>query len=117
MEAQLAAQCSCVVEYNAVPQLATPPFRALRERYPYTFVQIVCCCDGAVLRERYEHRAHNGERHPGHLDHQRSEELAPTLLGGTTTPLDIDGLVIKVDTTDWNAVNYSQLLATVSAAM
>jgi hypothetical protein len=97
--------------------LATPEFLALRERYAYEPIQIVCHCDGSVLWERFKHRDASGERHPGHADQSSYAELAPLLLRGNTVPLGIGGHVIDLDTTDGNAVDYAALLATVRQAL
>ena len=117
MEAQLRAGCSCIVECNFSPALAMPEFVALRERYAYEPMEIMCHCDGPVLFERFKRRAEAGERHAGHVDHQSYAELAPLLLRGTTAPLGIGGQVIDVDTTDWNRVDYAALLAMVVQAL
>jgi predicted kinase len=117
MELQLRAGCSCIVECNFSPALATPEFQVLRERYTYKPIQIVCHCDGPVLWERFKRRAEAGERHAGHVDHASYAELAPTLLRGTTAPLGIGGLAIDIDTTDWNTIDYAALLATVKQAL
>jgi predicted kinase len=113
MEVQLRAGCSCIVECNFSPVLATPEFVALRERYTYEPIEIVCRCDGPVLWEWFKRRAGSGERHAGHVDHQSYDDLAPMLLRGTTAPLGIGGHVLDVDTTDWNRVDYAALVATI----
>lgn len=117
MEAQLQAGCPCIVECNFSPALATPEFVALRERYAYEPIQIVCRCDGPMLWERFKRRDASGERHAGHVDQASYAELAPLLLRGTTAPLGIGGHVIDVDTTDWNTVDYAALLATIQQAL
>jgi len=117
METQLWADCSCIVECNFAPALATPEFQALRERHPFTPIQIVCRCNGTVLVEGFKRRAQRGERHVGHMDHAIYAELAPLLLRGTTAPLSIGGHVIDIDTTDWNTVDYAALLATIRQAL
>lgn len=116
MESLLAARCSCIVECNLTASVATPEFLALRERYPYKPIQILCRCNGHVLWERFKRRAERGERHPGHVDHETYAELEPRLLCGTSEPLGIGGELIEVDTTDWSAVDYQALLASVTQA-
>jgi predicted kinase len=117
METQLAAGASCVVECNFKSALATPEFLVLRERYAYEPIQILCRCDGQVLFERFRRRAESGERHPGHMDHLNYEEFASTLLRGATEPLDIGGRLIEVDTTDFDAVDYAAIIATIKQAL
>ncbi len=113
METQLRAGYSCIVECNFTAAIAAPEFLALRERFPYRPVEIVCRCDGQVLVERFKRRAEAGARHPGHVDHQTYVELESRLRRGTSEPLHIGGHVIVLDTTDWSAVDYDALLATI----
>ncbi len=113
MEMELRVGCSCMVECNFTAAIATPEFLALRERHAYEPVEIVCRCDGRVLWERFKRRAEAGERHPGHVDQETYTELEPRLLQGTSEPLQIGGRLIEVDTTDWSAVDYPALLATI----
>lgn len=113
METQLRAGCSCIVECNFKPEVAAPEFVALHARYGYEPVEIVCRCDGAVLWERFKRRAEAGQRHPGHVDHESYAELQPQLLRGTTEPLHLGGQLIDIDTTDWSAVDYPALLASI----
>ncbi len=117
MESLLAAGCSCIVECNFTAAIATPEFLALHERFPYELLEIVCRCDGHVLVERFKRRAETGARHPGHVDHQLEIELEPRLQRGTTESLHIGGQVVTLDTTDWSAVDYAALLATIRQAL
>jgi predicted kinase len=117
MEAQLAARCSCVVESNFRTEFDSARFVDLRERYAFEPVQIQCITDGGVLVARFKRRAESGERHPGHCDHLNYEEFEKTLLGGRLEPLAIGGRIIEVDTTDFNAINYTGVFAEVSRAL
>jgi hypothetical protein len=69
-----------------------PRFRALP---PHRFVQVYCRAPLEVVLDRFEAR----ERHPGHLDAQRVEELAARFETGENAPLELPGELIEVDTT------------------
>jgi predicted kinase len=71
---------------------AGPTLRALSSRP----VEIFCRCPADELVRRYDARA--DERHPGHFDHVRSEELRARLRDGSE-PLALGGPVLEVDTT------------------
>jgi predicted kinase len=75
-------------------------FRGLSERAfdrlpPHRLVQVHCTAPAEVVLERYERRA---GRHPGHLDDLRKDEVLERLRDGAHDPLDLPGLVLRVDT-------------------
>jgi predicted kinase len=86
----LEAETACIVETNfgrAEPFHELPPAR---------IVQIVCTAPEDVLLERYRAR----ERHPGHNDAAKVDELRERLAAGEWMPLAIGGETITVETTD-----------------
>jgi glucokinase len=58
-------------------------------------VQIHCHAPPEVLLERYRSRP---ERHPGHFDSVRVDELVERFESGRNGPLDLDGELIELDT-------------------
>jgi predicted kinase len=114
VECQLAAGKAAIAESNFNGPIATARVRELAARYDFAPVQINCVTAGAVLVERHRRRAESGERHPGHVDTLESvrAELRDTLLRGRYEPLAIGGRTIELDTTDFAAVDYDALLAT-----
>jgi predicted kinase len=62
---------------------------------PQRSLQIHCHAPLEVLLDRYRSRP---ARHPGHLDHVRADELAERYESGRTGPLDLDGVLIELDT-------------------
>jgi predicted kinase len=105
-EALLTAGQSVILESNFPPQAFSPHFRALHTRCAFRPVQILCVAEGEVLVERFRRRWESGERHPGHVDDQSFEEIRQTLLPGRLPPLDLDGPLIEVDTTDFGEIDY-----------
>jgi predicted kinase len=71
---------------------------------PHGLIQVHCSAPDAELLRRVTSRA---DRHPGHLDEQRVDEVAARLRDGTHEPLDLPGQVIRVDTS--NAVDVPEL--------
>jgi len=69
-----------------------PRFAALP---PHRIVQLHCHAPLEVLLERYRSRP---ERHPGHLDRIRADELVERYASGRNGPLDLDGELIELDT-------------------
>lgn len=105
IETAVAIGGSCVAESNFSVELDTPRMLALQGRSPCRVIQIVCVADGAVVAERFRSR----QRHPGHLDHVLTEELAPTLASGRADPLGVTGPVLEVDTTHFSADDLMRL--------
>lgn len=116
LEVQLAAGCSLIVESNFDRQRATGEFLALRARHSFRPAQVLCSAASQVLLARFKARAESGERHPGHVDHLNYAEFEETLRRGPAEPLAIGGPVFEVDTSDWAAVDYADLLQGVRAA-
>lgn len=114
--AQLAAGASLVVESNFSATHDIPRFLALKERYGFEPVQILCYAAGEVVLERFRSRAASADRHPGHVESANMDEFAPKLLVGRAEPLAIGGTLLEVDTSDFVHVDYVALLAAVRAA-
>ena len=98
----------CVIESNFVAGQSEAELRTIVRRG--RSVQMVCVCDEALRRIRYERRARSGGRHPGHLDEAVLTEWAarPAHLHG---PLDLEVPVLVVDTSDGYRPSFDELLA------
>ena len=107
----LRARCSCVVESNFDHHYDTPRLLELQHQFRYRACQIVCHTEPTVLLRRLQQRVGSGERHPGHVDHLELAELDIAEVPGYTAPLEISGLVIDVDTTDFATIDYAGLVA------
>jgi predicted kinase len=114
VEAQLTAAKSCVAEANFDPAFGTPVFSRLARRYSHTLIQVNCVADPAVLAERFRRRSLSGERHPGHQDHLQCKSGCDSHLDlsipGRIPPLDVDGHVIELDTSDFAQLDYERLV-------
>lgn len=110
LEELLKANQSLVVESNFRKELASEEFSALQGRYRLEVVQVVCKADSDTLLNRFRQRAESGERHPGHVDHLNYDEFESVLRGGDWDALEIDSRVLTVDTTDFETVDYDQII-------
>lgn len=111
MAVQLQARASFVVESNFQPSLHSARVEALRKDHLFDVVQIWCKAEPDVCYDRFHTRATTSERHPGHVDDRASRaEFLATQLGRDDGPLTRGGKVIKVDTTDFDAVDYDEIL-------
>jgi predicted kinase len=89
---QLEAGGSLVLEGNFVAGTAEPHLAALP---PHRAVQVYCDAPEQVLVERYLAR----DRHPGHLDRERLEEVRAAIRSGRFRTLALDAPLLEVDTT------------------
>lgn len=108
LEQQLRAGRACVLEANFDHAAATDTLAELRARQPFRALQIVCVADPETLLARYRSRT---ERHPGHLDAQRVEDVREAIAAGRWRALDLGGETVEVDTTDWSTVDMPALVA------
>ncbi len=110
-ERQLAAGRSAVIEGNFSGDLATNRFRTIIRKTDAKAIQVNVRADGELLVKRYREREESGERHPIHVDRPRSQVDAfrSGLMRGELPPLDLGGLVITVDTTDFDNVDIPEI--------
>jgi len=78
----------------------------IQKTYNAKLIQIVCQAEPAVLLSRVKDRLEKGQRHPGHADKHRFQELEK-LAEEPYKPLDVKSEVLIVDTTDFAQVNTS----------
>lgn len=101
---------SVILECNFNPKYYNEKFAKLEEKYDLNFIQILCYADKNVLLERFRSRANSIERHKGHMDSKRIDELKESILEGKIEKLNIKGPLIELDTTDFSKLNYEELL-------
>lgn len=109
-KAELEVSHSIIMDNAFYPPISNPRFQALKEHYHAESIQIVCDSDRETLFQRFKHRAETGNRHPGHGDQDVLEELYAYLSDTFSHVLDIGGSVIEVDTTDFEKVDYQEIL-------
>jgi predicted kinase len=115
--AELAVGHSIIMDNSFYPPVSTPRFQALKEQYNAKSVQIVCDSDRETLFQRFKARADSGGRHPGHGDQDVLQELYANLEDNSSRILEIGGLVIEIDTTDFTKVNYQDILKQVRSLL
>jgi predicted kinase len=109
-QAQLEAGYSIILDNAFHPASSTPRFQALKTQYNVGSIQIICNSDRETLFQRFRARAKSGGRHPGHGDENVLDELRTNLASEHSPILEIGGLVIEVDTTDFARIDYQAIL-------
>lgn len=110
IERLLEARCSLLVDTPFDPDWANPRVQALQARHPFQPAQVILSTRADLLRQRYAQRVDNGERHPGHVDRLRLGQFDTAELAQRNRPLDLDGPVFHVDTSDFAALDFDRLL-------
>jgi predicted kinase len=100
----LEARVSLILEANFVAGEAETSLAALP---PHRAVQVYCDAPEEVLIERYLSR----DRHPGHLDRERLEEVLASIRAGRNRPLALDARLLQLDTT--GAVDPAELASSI----
>jgi broad-specificity NMP kinase len=113
MEAQMVARKPFIVESNFKHEFDSKKFRALKKKYNFFPIQIICETKGEVLYDRFKKRFESGNRHPGHCDEIVCEEIREDLLKSDYKPLQIGGKIIKVNTTSFRSVNIDNIINTI----
>ena len=117
LESLLQAQTSCIVE-TAFHQVSAPTFLALKDRYGFHPIQIVCTASPDLLFQRFKQRSESGERHPGHVDGNATYDQFQTLLKNSTyATLEIGGTIIEIDTTNFDRIDYKGLYTSLHTAL
>jgi len=114
MEAQMMTEKPFIVESNFKHQFDSKKFLALKKKYNFFPIQIVCETKGEIIFQRFKKRFESGNRHPGHRDDVVCEEYKDDLLKGDYKPLKIGGKIIKADTTSFNSVGIDNLVRSIT---
>jgi ADP-ribose pyrophosphatase YjhB (NUDIX family)/predicted kinase len=99
----------CIVESNFHPQYDRANFLKLMEKFDFKVVEIYCRAPAEILVKRFEDRARSDQRHVGHADLERLDEFK-VRLQEDHSPLNLEGKLLEIDTSDLANFNYEKLL-------
>ncbi|MDB5033380.1 MAG: ATP-binding protein [Chlorobi bacterium] len=103
-EELMRAGSTVILEGTFRDRYARVPISGLAGRHAAEVIQIQCVADPEILLSRY--RARDG-RHPIHPALDGAAEFERDMRRGRYEPIDIPGIIITHDTTDFAAVDYS----------
>jgi adenylate kinase family enzyme len=111
LEKNLAVEAPIIIETAFYCDLSSKKLSEIIKKYEAKPIQVYCYADETLLRKRFLERVINGERHPGHGDISVAENEYSNLdIYDRYGILDILGTLIKVDTTDFDQIDYSLIL-------
>ena len=102
-----------IVESNFQPEFDERKFLNLKNKHQFNLLQIHCYAATEVILERFKNRAISGTRHPGHVDHLNNEEIKLNLQKGSYEIFKASDRSIKIDTTDFNLIDYEKIYTTI----
>jgi predicted kinase len=117
LERLLTENVSLVVESNFKAARHRESFLQLFNIHRFYPVEVVCITDGVNLWQRFQDRMRAGERHPGHVDKATLNELKTELLSGRAPALNLPGMRIEIDTTNFEAVVVGDIVARIRKEM
>ena len=100
-----------------LPEFENEKFRNWQQKYGFHCIQVLCHAEPEVLARRFEARAKSDERHPGHVDVVNVDEYKAQLSDGKASALDVEGVLVEVDTTDFAKVDETAIFAQIAAEM
>ena len=103
-ETVLASGFPAMVESPLIPTMAEGEIEALRNRTGCRIFQIFLQAEPDVILERFRHRQRGGV----HFHEEALRELEAAV-AVDLTPVPISGQTLIVDTTDFDAVNYTEI--------
>lgn len=112
VEQHIKNEMPLVLESNFSPKLASERFQNWQKEYGCTILQIVCRTEIDTLAGRYYQRQLT-DRHPGHTDNGTAADyrinFKQRIENNEDQPLNVDGPVRIVDTTDFSLVNVQEI--------
>jgi predicted kinase len=109
----LTAGVSLLMESNYRVGQHEAPIAALQTATGCSVLQVHVDAPVPLLLARYLDRWHGGRRHPGHVDEENLAAVEAALRQGIYGPLEMAAPLIRVDTTDFAALDVAALVASV----
>lgn len=113
-ERQLQAGRSAIVESTFQQNFERPKFKVLQRKYNFELIEVYCYADRETLVSRFMSRAKDGNRHRGHMESQQVSEFTRRLESQVWSELNLNGPVIRVDTTKCDDLLYPNLFRQLS---
>jgi hypothetical protein len=89
-------------------------YRDLCATYACRPIEVHCTADAQITVQRFRQRGASGARHPGHHDAEMAATVAKNIIGGVYGPLELGGPLLRIDTTDWSAVDSDAMLTQIA---
>ena len=116
IEANIQVKKSCIIDCT-FDEIHSSTFKKLKSKYFFFPIQIYCYADLDALSQRYKERAETRERHPGHFDNLLLQSFLEDPSRYDLGPLDIEGAMFSINTTNHSSKDYDQLIDSISKSI
>ncbi|MBT3230332.1 AAA family ATPase [Candidatus Uhrbacteria bacterium] len=112
---------SCIVESDFIDDQQVQRLIKISQHNRADLIQIYLHAEPKVLAERFIQRLESGERHSGHGDEQYLEKAKQSLKSNdysgeaSFSPLELPGSVIKIETSDFDKIDYNSIIETMGS--
>ncbi len=110
VDRNLANRQSCIVDSNFKIEWDLDQFLKFQTDYSARLINIHCTADKETLMKRFERRANNGQRHPGHCDSNNLEEFRDITNQPWLPVLGNKDDILEVDSTNFSPDLASSIL-------
>lgn len=107
IENTLGAGSGLIIESNFIAEYDSERMKGFIQKFGARAVQVLLYCNESVRSDRFMNRISSGNRHPGHHTRDKAQEH---LEGPKRIPLALDIPLIEIDMTDFEKVDYQELL-------
>jgi len=107
---------SCIIESDFTDEKQVQRLIEVAQDAKADVIQVYLHAEPKVLVERFIKRLESGDRHPGHGDEKYFEKAKKSLRSGNYShekefsSLDLSGLLLDIDTTDFDKINYDSMV-------
>lgn len=100
------SEISFIVESDFAPEFANEKFDRIRSQ-DYEIIQVICWAKEEIIKDRWRKRSTEDKTHPSSVEGEAGfNDLLKMISAGPRQPLDIQGEVIYIDTSDSQETNY-----------
>ena len=110
LDVQLSSGQSVIAEMNFYAEFDSPRILEMASRFSCQLFQVHCTAQPGILVARYVARARSGDRHPAHVDSERTDELITKLAEDVWAPLDLCAPLAEIDTSDIKTVSLDKVV-------
>lgn len=107
MENTLSIGTGLIIESNFIAEYDSVRIEKIIEKFNVRAIQILLYSDEKVRSERFTTRTSSGNRHPGHHERDGAQKHLDDV---KRPPLTLNSSLIEIDTTDFDRVDYADLV-------
>lgn len=116
LDEQLRVGNAVIIE-STPPKFASEKFKMWRKKYDARFIQIYCEAEADVIRKRFKERILADDRHVSSVEGEAGLQNVEVLIKQGFKPIDVESEIIRVDTSDFDAVDEAGLITKIRRSL